>query len=155
MISIKSSTLICLAVDQVFDFVSRPENDFHWQYGTLETANLTDGISGMGTFFRSIGHLIGRRNLSTFEVIEYKKNSKYGFRSLSGPLHSQTSYTFEIVEGGTRLNVLTRAHAVNSFQVNERSLGKKIKNETRENLKKLKGILEAQVSSLEIASLAL
>jgi len=40
MIYIKSSMLICLPVDQVFDFVSQPENDLHWQNETFETANL-------------------------------------------------------------------------------------------------------------------
>ena len=155
MINIKSSMLICLPVDQVFEFVSKPENDFHWQYGTLETANLSDGLSEIGTFFRSIGHLVGHRNLSTFEVVEYKKNSKYGFRSLSGPLHSHTSYAFEIVEGGTRVNVITRAHVIDFFKVNERSLGKKIKNQTKENLMILKSLLEAKVSNLEMTPLAL
>jgi len=155
MINIKSSMLICLPIDQVFDFVSKPENDFHWQYGILETAKLSEGPSDIGTFFRSIGHLIGHRNLSTFEVIEYKKNSKYGFRSLSGPLHLQTSYTFEIVEGGTRLNVLTRTHVAKFFKVNERSLGKKIKKQMTENLKMLKVLLETKASSLEIFPLAI
>lgn len=36
-----------------------------------------------------------RRNLGTFEMTEFEPNKKYGFKSLSGPLDSQTSYTFE------------------------------------------------------------
>lgn len=155
MIYIKNSMLICLPVDQVFDFVSQPENDLHWQYETFETANLSEGLSDIGTFFRSIGHLVGHRNLSTFEVIEYKKNSKYGFQSLSGPLHSQTFYTFEVVDGGTRLNVLTRMHVANTFKVNERSLGKKIKKQMKENLKMLKVLLETKNPNLEIYPLAI
>jgi hypothetical protein len=66
MININSSTLIRLPVDQVIDFVSMSENDSQWQYGTLETVKLSESISIIGTFFRSIGHLIGRRNLSIF-----------------------------------------------------------------------------------------
>lgn len=147
--------LICVPVNQVFDFVSKPENDLHWQYGTLETANLSEGLSDVGTFFRTVGYLVGHRNLSTFEVIEYKRNSKYAFRSLSGPLHSQTFYTFDAIEGGTRLNIITRAHVANFFKVNERSLGKKIKKQMKENLKMLKAFLETKVSNLETSPLAL
>jgi len=154
MINLNMSTLICLPIDQVFDFVSTPENDYQWQYGTLETAKLAEGINVVGTFFRSIGHLIGRRNLSTFEVVEYKLNSRYAFRSLSGPLHTQISYTFEKVEGCTRFNVSTRAHVVNFFMMNERSLGKKIKKQMKENLKMLKVLLETKISTLEISPLA-
>jgi len=152
MINIDMSTIIYRPVRQVFDFISTPENDFQWQDGTLATARLSEGISSMGTFFRSIGHLLGRRNLSTFEVTEYELNSKYGFKSISGPLHSETSYTFEMADGGTRINVSTRTHVVSFFQMNEGILEKKIKNQLKENLTILKSILEGKVSSLEATS---
>jgi Polyketide cyclase / dehydrase and lipid transport len=152
MINIDMSMTIYRPVRQVFDFMSTPENDFQWQYGTLATARLSEGIGSLGPFFRSIGHLLGRRNLSTFEVTEYELNSKYGFRSLSGPLPSQTSYTFEMAEGGTRINVSTRMRAVSIFHMNERMLEKKIKIQLKENLTMLKGLLEGKVSSLTATS---
>jgi hypothetical protein len=74
MIDVNISVTIYKPVQQVFDFVSRPENDFQWQYGTLETARLSECANNSGTLFRSIGHLMGRRNLSTFEVAEYELN---------------------------------------------------------------------------------
>jgi hypothetical protein len=43
MIILKVSTMICRTVKQVFDFVSAPENDFQWQYGTLAAARVSDG----------------------------------------------------------------------------------------------------------------
>jgi hypothetical protein len=141
-------------IRQVFDFVSTPENDFQWQYGTLASARLSKGISKMGTFFRSIGHLLGRRNLSTFEVTEYEPNTKYGFRSLSGPVHSQTLYTLEMADGGTRITISTRAHVVDLFQMDERIFGKKIKKQLRENLILLKDLLEEKVCCIETYPLA-
>ena len=156
MINLDISTIIYRPVRQVFDFVSTPENDFQWQYGTLATASLSEGVSKIGTFFRSIGHLLGRRVQGTFEVTEYELNRKYGFKSLSGPLHSQTSYTFEMANGGTRINISTRANVVDFFQMDERILGKKIKKQLKENLTMLKDLLEAkQIFSLpEVVSLA-
>lgn len=154
MINFNISTIIYRPVRQVFDFVSTPENDIQWQYGTLATASLPEGVSKIGTLFRSIGHLMGRRVQGNFEVTEYELNRKYGFKSLSGPLHSQTSYTFEMANGGTRVNISTRAHVVDFFQTNERLLGKKIKNQLRENLTMLKGLLEEKVASHETTLLA-
>ncbi|HEY5729683.1 MAG TPA: SRPBCC family protein [Anaerolineales bacterium] len=145
MIKLNMSTLICLPVGQVFDFVSNPENDFQWQYGTLETAKLSEGISVIGTFFRSIGHLIGRRNLSTFEVTGYERNKKYKFKSLSGPLHVQTTYLFEKADGNTRINISIKANDVNSFQVNEGIMERRMKKQLKENLAMLKDILEARI----------
>ena len=144
MINLHVSTVISRPVQQVFDFVSAPENDFQWQYGTLLAARLPDGASRIGSFFRSVGHLLGQRTQGVFEVTEYEPNRKYGFKSLSGPLHLQTSYTFESVSGSTKLSLSTQAHAVNLFQMNERLLERKMKKQLKENLALLKDLLESK-----------
>ena len=137
--------MIYRPVRQVFDFMSAPENDFQWQYGTLAAARVSEGASAIGTFFRSIGHLMGRRVESTFEVTEYEPNKKYGFKSLSGPFHSQTSYTFEIANGSTKINISTQANVFNFFQVDEGILEKKMKKQLKEDLAMLKDLLEAKL----------
>ena len=144
MMNLNASTMIYRPAKQVFDFVSAPENDFQWQYGTLAAARLPDGISGTGSFFRSIGHLLGHRVQSTFEVTEYEPNRKYGFKSLSGPLHSQTSYTFEVASGSTKVSISTQAHVVNFFQMNERLMEKRMKKQLKEDLTLLKDLLETK-----------
>jgi uncharacterized protein YndB with AHSA1/START domain len=144
MINLTISTIIYRPVRQVFDFVSMPENDFQWQYGTLASTSLSEGAGRIGTFFRSIGHLVGRRVLGTYEVTEYEPDRKYGFKSLSGPLNSQTSYTFETANGCTKVNISTQANVVNFFQMDERTLEKKMKKQLKENLAMLKDLLEAR-----------
>lgn len=144
MINLNMSTMIYRPVSQVFDFMSTPENDFQWQYGTLVSARISEGASQRGTSFRSIGHLMGRRIQSTFEVTEYEPNRKYGFKSLSGPLQSHTSYTFEIDKGVTQIDVSTQVNAINFFQVNQGVLEKNMKKQLKENLAMLKDILEAR-----------
>jgi Polyketide cyclase / dehydrase and lipid transport len=142
MINLISNKLIYRPVKQVFDFISIPENDFQWQYGILKSAQISEGGIGVGTFFRSIGHFMGRRIEGTFEVTEYEPNRKYGFKSLSGPLHSQTLYTFELAGGATKVNISTQASAINIFQSDEGVLEKKMKKQLKENLELLKDLLE-------------
>jgi polyketide cyclase/dehydrase/lipid transport protein len=144
MINLNISTLIYRPIRQVFDFISAPENDFQWQYGTLASARISEGAINIGTFFRSIGHFMGRRVLSTFEVNEYELNKRYGYKSLSGPLLSQTSYAFEIANGSTKITLSMQANVVNFFQMNEAILEKKMKKQLKENLAMLKDLLEAQ-----------
>jgi len=144
MINLNGTTMIDRPIKQVFDFVSSPENDFEWQYGTLAAARLPAALRTMGTFFRSIGHLLGRRMHGTFEVTEYEPNRKYSFRSLSGPLHSQTSYTFESASGSTKISISTQAHAINFFQINEQFMERSMKKQLKENLMLLKDLLEAK-----------
>jgi hypothetical protein len=144
MINLNSSTLIYRPVGQVFDFVSTPENDFQWQYGTLASARLSEGIPNKGTFFRSLGHLMGRRIQATFEVTEYEPKRKYSFKSLSGPLQSYTSYTFAIEKGSTQIDISTQVNRINFFQVDPGILEKTMKKQLKENLAMLKHLLEVK-----------
>jgi hypothetical protein len=144
MININLFTTIYKPIEEVFDFVSKPENDFQWQYGTLDSSGLTKGLDQVGALFRSIGHLMGRRNLSAFEVTEYEPNSKFGFKSISGPLQSYTSYSLESARGVTKISLSTQANVVNFFQVDESKLEKTMKKQSRENLAILKNLLEAK-----------
>jgi hypothetical protein len=144
MINLDISTMIYRPIRQVFDFMSAPENDFEWQYGILASARISEGVNNIGTFFRTIGHLMGHRIESTFEVTEYQPNKKYGFKSLSGPFHSQTSYAFEIANGSTKITISTQANVVNFFQVDEGVLEKKMKKQLKENLAMLKDLLETK-----------
>lgn len=144
MINFNISTMIYRPIKQVFEYVSTPENDFQWQYGTLVSARLLEGEVGMGVHFRSVGHLMGHRAQSVFEVNEYEPNAKYGFKSLSGPLLSQISYTFDIDKGSTKVGVSMQANVVNSIQIAESVLEKWMKRQFKENLTMLKDLLEAK-----------
>src|SRR5687767_5134804 len=86
-------------LQQVFAFVTIPENDFYWQYVTLASDKISRGEMGVGTLFRTVGHFMGRRFESVYEVTEFKLNQTYGFKSQSGPMDSNTLYTFEIIKG--------------------------------------------------------
>jgi hypothetical protein len=143
MINLNISTKIYRPIQQVFDFTCTPENDFLWQYGTLASTRLSEDFGHSGTFFRSIGHLMGHRIQSTFEVTEYQQNYRYAFRSLSGPLNSYTSYTFELADGSTKINVSTQINLINELQINANILEKKMRKQLKENLALLKSILEA------------
>ncbi|MBN1304387.1 MAG: SRPBCC family protein [Anaerolineales bacterium] len=142
MINLHSSTVIYRPVNHIFNFISKAENDFQWQYGTLDSTKVYSSASNVGTVFRSIGHLMGRRVQSTFEVTEYETDRKFGFKSLSGPLHSFTSYTLEMANGSTKVTVSEQANVINFFQVDEAILERTLKKQLKENLALLKSLME-------------
>ena len=147
MIDFSLNTQICRSPKQVFSFVIAPENDFQWQSGTFAAARIPQGIIDTGTVFRSIGHLMGRRNLSTFEVIEFEPNKKYGFKSLSGPLDLQATYAFEQEDCGTKINISIQANVIDFVPVEAGILEKGMKEQLQENLGMLKDLLEEQPSA--------
>ena len=143
MFNLTTSTTIKAPIERVFDYMSTPENDFQWQYGILATSTISNRENQMGVYFRSVGHLMGQRNLGTYEVIESSSNMKYRFKSISGPLHLQTTYVFKMVGDDTRVDISMRVGAVSFIHVKERILGRRMKKQLKENLAVLKGILEA------------
>ena len=146
MIKFDLNTDIYRPLEQVFAFVATPDNDFHWQYGTLMSAKLSTGAMGVGTLFRTVGHFMGQRIESVYEVTEFEPNKRYGFKSLSGPIDSHTSYTFEIIKGRTRINNSTQISWSEPFKSNPMTAEKTVKKEYRENLALLKDVLEESQS---------
>jgi len=144
MFNLTIGTIIDAPIERVFDYMSAPENDIQWQYGTLATATITNRLNRIGVYFRSIGHFLGRRNLGTYQVIESSSNRKYRFKSLSGPLHLHTAYTFGTIDGGTKVKISIHVGTINFFQINERVLEKRMKKQLRENLAALKALLEVK-----------
>ena len=101
MISINLNTTILRPVWDVFDFITTPENNSQWQYGSLISVQISPGDMRVGTAFSSFGHFMGRRIQSDFEVTEFETNKRYDFETVSGPIQLQTSYNFEVVDRGT------------------------------------------------------
>ncbi len=143
MIRFDLNTRIYRPVKQVFAFVATPENDFQWQCGTLTSAQISNGEIGMGTLFRAVGHLMGERIESIYEITVFDSNKQYGFKSVSGPVDSYTLYTFEISEGGTKVNLSMETNPRDLFELNGVIVVKKFKKQYKENLAMLKSILEA------------
>lgn len=144
MFNLSINTRIETPIERVFDYMCNPENNFQWQYGTLETATITNRHNKKGIYFRSIGHLMGYRNLGTYQVIESIEDRKYRFKSLSGPLHFHTVYTFDVDGNDTKVNIYIRVNVVNFFPMSERILERRMKMQLRENLTILKDLLEVK-----------
>jgi hypothetical protein len=143
MIKFNLNTDIYRPLQQVFSFVATPQNDFYWQYGTLMSDKISKGEIGVGTLFRTVGHFMGRRIESVYEVTEFKPNQEYGFKSRSGPMDSYTLYTFEIMKGSTRVSNSIQIGMGEPFKSNPMTAEKTVKKEYRENLALLKAILES------------
>jgi len=143
MINFDLNTHIYRPLKQVFAFVATPENDFQWQYGTLASSQISKGEMGVRTLFRAVGHILGRRIETMYEVTAFEPNTSYGFKSVSGPVDSYTLYTFAMTEGGTEINLFIETNPRDLFKPNDTVIVKKFKKQYKENLAMLKSVLEA------------
>jgi hypothetical protein len=111
----------------------------------MESVQISDGGMRIGTLFSSFGHFMGRRIQSTFEVTEFESNKNYGFKTLSGPVQLQASYKFETVDRGTNLVVSTQVSPGVFFKLVDPIVARVAKKQFKENLAKLKDLLETRV----------
>jgi len=132
-------------VKQVFDFISASGNDVQWQYGALASSQLSLTPIGLGTLFSSLGHFMGRRLQGKFEVTEYEPNRKYGFKSRSGPIQTQTLYVFEICEDGTRVDANLQVNQSGFFKLTDAFVTNFASRQLKENLATLKNFLESDM----------
>ena len=144
MISINVNTLILRPVWEAFDYITKPENNSRWQYGSLETVQISDGSMRVGTLFSSFGHFMGRRIQSSFEVTEFKTNESFGFETISGPIQLQTSYSFETLDLGTRIIVSSLINPGGFFKLVDPIVARVAKKQYKENLTRLKKLLETR-----------
>jgi hypothetical protein len=144
MISINLNTLILRPVMEVFDFITTPENNSQWQYGSLISVITSAGDMQVGAVFSSFGHFMGRRIQSNFEVTEFEADKSYGFETISGPIQLQTSYSFEAIENGTNLMVSSMINPGGFFKLVDPIVKSLAIKQFKENLTTLKGILETR-----------
>lgn len=138
------STLIHKPVKLVFNFISKPENDGHWQTGILETKQTSQGPMGPGSTFQSTSQDRGRPIENNFEVTAFKPERKFAFKSISTQM--STSYIFDAVEAGTRLTATTQPpDPVGFLKLARPFLARQLKRRFVGDIARMKKLLEAGI----------
>jgi uncharacterized protein YndB with AHSA1/START domain len=142
MASIETTIVIERPVDDVFRFVSEPENARSWAPAVQEVT--TDGPIGPGTTGREVRSFLGRRMVMDWVVSEYEPNRRVGFRYVTGPLPATAIFTFEPVAEGTRLTCRSNIEGRGLFRLVEPLMAWEGKKEDETNFRTLKQLLEAR-----------
>ena len=119
------------------------ESEVDSEVDAEETAGVSEGVGATG---REVYKLMGRRIETTWEITEYEPNQKVSYRSTSGPVTYEGTWTYEPVEGGTRVTFAIDWDIVDreTFgRLAERVLGMTHFQSNEGNLQALKKLLEA------------
>ncbi|HEX9038527.1 MAG TPA: SRPBCC family protein [Ktedonobacterales bacterium] len=143
MATLEFSIVINRPVEEVFAFVGNPENYPKWFSGSREVKITSAGPIGVGTTFRTVISLLGRRIEGDIEFTEYEPNRSFTEKTTSGPFPVESRVTFERVEGGTRITDTQLAEPGGFFKLAEPLLARLIKRQIEADLANLKDLLEA------------
>jgi uncharacterized protein YndB with AHSA1/START domain len=109
MAKIEVSTVINRPVEEVFAVLSNEENRPKWSSTTVEVKKISEGPIGVGTTWRGVDRIFGRRMERESVYTEYERNRKITQKSTSGPVPFEVRSIYEPVEGGTRIIVIAEA----------------------------------------------
>ena len=142
MINLDLGTLIDRPVKDVFAFITNPANMAKWNSAVVSMEQITPGAVGVGTKFKNVGEMMGRRIEGEMEVIAFEPDSKYGFQMNAGPVQVSVTLTFKTVGTGTKLSLNAQGNPGGFFKLAEGVMQGRVKSMMEENLARLKSVLE-------------
>ncbi len=143
MATLEISTVINRPLEEVFAFLSNPENFPKWVTGSSEVKITSAGPIGMGTTYRTVLTVLGRRIEGVVEFTEYEPNRSYTMKTKSGPVPVENRVTFERVDGGTRVTQHQVAEPGGFFKLAEPLLVRMIKRQFEADAANLKDLMES------------
>ncbi len=142
MAKVEASKVINRPIEEVFTFAANIENNPKWQDRVLEARVTSEGPISTGSTFRYVEKLLNRIVDTTGEITEYNPNRNYFFKSISGPFKLNGGFTFESVNGGTKVALKIEAKIGGFFKLAEPIVVKRVQKQLEADLAKLKDILE-------------
>jgi carbon monoxide dehydrogenase subunit G len=107
---VEEEIVIARPPEDVFAFVTTPENDREWVSTAVERQREGEGPIDVGAKIRAVDKFLGRRIESTLEVTEHVPNTRARIR-LQGPISASGTYVLEPANGGTRFRWTLDAEA--------------------------------------------
>ncbi len=144
MIQLEVSIVINRPVEEVFAFLSDLESNLKWRTSQIEAIKTSEGPIGVGTTYRTVNNVLGRRLEGESEVIEYEPNRKVTVKIKSGYFPFVSQRIFEPVEGGTRVRFVGEMEPGGLFKLAEPLVASMAKRRVEADAANLKDMMEAR-----------
>ena len=143
MIEVRASVVIQRPNAEVFGVISDFENNPRWQSGMVEARFTSDGPLRVGSTYDQVATFLGRRVLSSFEVIALEPDHLIKITSTSGSFSITVTRSTEPVEGGTNVTAIVQGDARGFFKLAEPLLAKLVQRSVSKDYVNLKQLLES------------
>lgn len=131
-------------VEEVFAFISNPENQPRWRTATLEITRTSSEPLDVGSVVKGRFTFLGRPFAGNLQIIAREPHRSYATRMVEGPFPLEAHYTLEPTENGTRLTMVVEGSPGGFFKLAEPLVVSMAKRSYESDLHNLKEMLEAQ-----------
>ena len=144
MATFEINLVINRPIEEVFAFISNPENQPRWRATTLEISRTSSEPLGVGSVFKGRFTFLGRPFEGNLEITAHEPYQQYGSRMVEGPFPLEARYTLEPAESGTHLTLVIEGQPGGFFKLAEPLVVSLAKRSYESDLHNLKDMLEAQ-----------
>jgi len=142
MINLDFGVLIDRPMKDVFTFVSNPNNMSKWNSAVVSLEQVSSGAVGVGSKFKTVGEMMGRRIEGEMQITAYEPDTKCGFQVNAGPMQVNLTMTFKTVGTGTKVSLNAQGNPGGLFKLAEGMMAGQVKSMMEGNLARLKSALE-------------
>ncbi len=142
MKTISNNIIINQNIEKVFEYTTNLKNNKFWQKNLLESEQTSTGILDKGSTYRFVHTFMSKKIEINGIITKFDKNTKCFSEFTSKFIKGDSSLIFEKLDHTTKFT-LTGSVIFNNFIPCKTLLYKKAANYIKQDLKKLKKILES------------
>ncbi len=146
MVSINTSTVISMPVQEVFEYVANFENAPQWQAGVVKSHKATDGKIRVGTRFDEEVRIVAWKAKTVCMITGLDAGKSFTFALTSGPVDCQGTFTFEHTAVGTLVSIRATAEMKGIWKLLTPLFSMDAKGGARKELVRMKKALESRAA---------
>ena len=142
MAGFKMSEWISRPPQDVFDFVTTPDNAPRVVQSVTSMVKITDGPTRVGTLLRETRVMRGKEEQADLEVVAYEPSREYGVKNLTEGIETVYRYAFHPESTGTRVDLVCEVTASGAKKLMLPMVAAVLKQEDGDHLQRVKMALE-------------
>jgi uncharacterized protein YndB with AHSA1/START domain len=143
-VDVTVETVIARPVDVVAAYAGDPGHAPEWYANIRSVEWRTSPPVAVGSRMDFVAHFLGRRLAYTYEVVEMVPGERLVMATAQGPFPMRTTYTWDPVDGGTRMTLTNTGEPAGFARVAAPVMELAMRRATSQDLARLKAILEGR-----------
>ena len=152
MVRVEESVTINRPIEEVFAYLSDIERQEEWVSSLSESQKTTSGPTQVGTRFRQVVKLLGRRIDIDCEIAAYEPPTVYAFSGKNGPMTMEMRFTLASEGPATTVRQVAEGQSGGAFKLADPILARTMQKQFAADLETLKTMLESGVATEAVPS---
>jgi uncharacterized membrane protein len=145
VIEVTASLVIGRPAGEVFEFLADMANNPRWQRGMRSCTWTSEPPVTVGSTYDQVASFLGRRIVSSFEVVELSPGERIRIRTTGGTMPIDVTRTVLPTGGGScSVSAIVRGDPSGVFRVAEPVLRRMVERSVRGDYRRLKALLESR-----------